>query len=72
MFDTDDYTDDYGNADIDEDDEPVKNGSLCRHWNAPADCDIRCSSCGHECHQHNELDDGNNCRECNCLDWVEE
>lgn len=57
---------------IEDDDGEVNSGPFCRHWGDPVDCDIRCADCGHECHEHNELDDGNNCRSCNCLDWKEE
>jgi hypothetical protein len=58
-------------ADVDW--ENYETGPFCRHWSDPADCDIKCATCGHDCHRH-EFEKPGECFEdgCECKEWKEQ
>ncbi len=51
--------------------ENYESGPFCRHGSDPADCEIRCLTCGHRCSIHDWNQPGE-CLECNCAEWLEE
>ena len=55
--------------------EDYDTGPFCRHYADPADCDIKCLRCNHECHEHDQdvvSGDGKcNHDSCECHDWLE-
>lgn len=50
--------------------ENYETGPFCRHFSDPADCDIKCASCGHRCTQH-DFESPGPCDECECKAWAE-
>ena len=50
--------------------ENYESGPFCRHWSDPADCDIKCAKCGHDCCHHGYGDGDLACSDCDdCTEW---
>ena len=49
--------------------EAWESGPFCVHWGDPADCNIECAECGHDCYQHGT----SKCqaKDCNCSNFRE-